>query len=373
MGQMACSKSQYRKDPMKPKFYYISHLQGSSGICQYSRDFYQLVLKDSGYIFMDSAFDIIHVLSTISSRDHVHIELGIFQEKEQEILFTMLRANYKNVSVTLHDPPLLKYPFHSFRNPFLNNVSKFYDVYVNRLRWGRSYLRKIKNIYVLSRRSRQVMMDKYRLDNVHYLPHVVDPAEVVRGEGLASGKNFIFFGFVGRNKGIGYAMRLHQQLLSRHPDSQFYIVGKAMGREQQFYDALRRRYTRNVHYLGYVEESALQEIFRQASFGMLLFGDYRFFYPFSGSLLYSMKMGKIVLTNKVNTVTEVIEEGKNGFFLSGNIKRDLALIEDLFQHDQEPMREHIYQYLLQNHAPGEVIQHLKTEPHALFNTDRQLQ
>src|SRR5882672_3166454 len=179
---------------MKPKYYYISHLQGSSGICKYSQDFYRLVLKDMGYIFMDSAQDIIHILSTISSKDHVHIELGIFQEKEQEILFTMLRANYRNVSVTLHDPPLLKYPLYTFKNRFLHNVSKFYDVYINRFRWEKPFLQKIKAVYVLSRKGRQVLEDKYGTRNVHYLPHVVDPAEIVREE--RGNNNFIFFGFI---------------------------------------------------------------------------------------------------------------------------------------------------------------------------------
>jgi len=197
MAPVACLPAECRKDQfiqMKPKHYYISHFQGPSGICKYSRDFYQLVLKDIGYIFMDSAQDIIHILSTISSRDHVHIELGIFQGKEQEILFTMLRANYKNVSVTLHDPPLLKYPLYAFRNPFLHNVSKFYDVYINRLRWERPWLQKIRAIYVLSRKGQLALENKYGIDNVHYLPHVVDPAEVVRGE--SGNNNFIFFGLL---------------------------------------------------------------------------------------------------------------------------------------------------------------------------------
>lgn len=358
---------------MKPKYYYISHFQGSSGICKYARDFYQLVLKDMGYIFMDSAEDIIHILSTISSRDYVHIELGIFQEKEQEILFTMLRANYKNVSVTLHDPPLLKYPLYAFRNPFLHNISKFYDVYINRLRWEKPFLKKIRAIYVLSRKGQLALESKYGIDNVYYLPHVVDPAEVAKGE--TGNNHFIFFGFIGRNKGIGYSLRLHRQLLERHPDSHFYIAGKAMGKEQRYYESLRRKYQHQVHYLGYVEEEDLQDIFRRAGFVLALFSDYRYFYPFSGSLLYSMKMGKIVLARRVNAVEEVIEDGRTGFFLSGNLKKDAAFIgELLFKIPlQGSMQEETYQYLLEHHSPAKVIQHLKTGPYALLNPDRQLQ
>src|SRR5258705_13906309 len=95
--------------------FYISSKSGISGISKYSRDFYELVLKERGYIFMDSAESITTILSTISSRDHIHIEIGIFQKKEIEILFTMLKANYKNVAITLHDAPLIKYPFYEFK------------------------------------------------------------------------------------------------------------------------------------------------------------------------------------------------------------------------------------------------------------------
>ena len=94
------------------KNFYISSKEGISGICKYSRDFYELILKDKGYIFIDSKQSISTILSLVSSKDHVHIELDIFQKKEIEILFLMLKANYRHVSVTLHDAPLIKYPFY---------------------------------------------------------------------------------------------------------------------------------------------------------------------------------------------------------------------------------------------------------------------
>jgi glycosyltransferase involved in cell wall biosynthesis len=163
--------------------------------------------------------------------------------------------------------------------------------------------------------------------------------------------------------------------MERFPDSHFYVVGKAMGKEQRYYEELRQRYQHQVHYLGYVAEEDLEDIFRQAGFALLLFSDYRFFHPFSGSLLQSMKMGKIVLTNRVNSVEEIIEEGKNGFFLSGDLKKDTTLIGDLVgkRSLQDTMRKEIYHYLLEHHSPEKVAQSLKTEPYALFNSDRQLQ
>ena len=95
------------------KYFYISSTDGNSGILKYSRDFYELILKERNYIFIDSKQSISTILSLVSSKDHVHLELDLFRKKEIEILFLMLKANYKHVSVTLHDAPLIKYPFYS--------------------------------------------------------------------------------------------------------------------------------------------------------------------------------------------------------------------------------------------------------------------
>lgn len=348
-------------------------MQGSSGICKYSKDFYDNVLKDQGYIFMDSAESLIDILSAISSKDHIHIELGIFQEKEIEILFTMLKANYRNISVTLHDPPLLRFPYYRFSNPFLNKIAKFYDIYINHFRASRPWLNKIKYIYVLSLAGQQLLREKYKIAHAHYLPHIVDPKEIEKGR--VTNRNFIFFGFIGRNKGIEYALRLHQQLLVEQPGSHFYIIGEALGREKEFFAYLQAKYQKNVHYFGYVEEGALQEVFRQAGCALLLFRDYKFFQPFSGSILYSLKLGKITFTNKVNAIPEIIKSGKTGFFLTGNLKKDLVMIKEVFQDPAllESMQKEIQNYLLSHHSPAEVRKHLKTDMYAVLNPDRQLQ
>lgn len=126
--------------------FYISSMTGLSGICKYSKDFYELVLKTKGYQFIDSGEDITTIMSAVSSRDFVHIEIGIFQKKEIEILLLMLKANYKNVSVTLHDAPLVKYPFHEFKDPLLNGFSKLYDRYINNFSAAIPLVKKIKSI-----------------------------------------------------------------------------------------------------------------------------------------------------------------------------------------------------------------------------------
>ncbi len=335
-------------------YFYISSTNGLSGICKYSRDFYDLILKDRGYVMMDSNQHLTTIMSAVSSRDHVHIEIGIFQNKEIEILFTMLNAGYGNVSVTLHDAPLVKYPFRQFDNPFLNRISKFYDKYINRFKGVLPYLKKLKAIYVLSHKGVDVIKKMYRIDNVFFLPHIVDTSEVQKGE--IKSNNFIYFGFIGKNKGIEYSLQLHQHLQIQRPEIKFYVVGKALGKESAFYKSLKAKYSKNVHYLGYVPENELNDVFGNATFAIHMFRDYRFFWPLSGSILYSLKKGKIVLTNKVNTVPEIIDDKKNGFYLSGNLKKDGETLNEFIENRPllEIVNSEAYSHLIQYHSAAAV-------------------
>lgn len=325
-------------------------MTGISGICKYSRDFYELVLKEKGYEFIDSSEDITTIMTAISSRDYVHIEIGIFQKKEIEILLLMLKANYKNVSVTLHDAPLIKYPFHEFKDPLLNGFSKLYDRYINNFSAAIPLVKKIKSIYVLSRRGADAIKNRYHINNVYYLPHIIDISEITKP--TLQNNNLLYFGFIGKNKGIEYALQLHQALINSYPDVNFYVAGTALGKEAKYYNFLKLKYQKNVHFLGYVPEKQLTEVFDKASFAIILFKDYRFFWPFSGSILHSLKNGKIVLTNNVNSVSEIIKDGENGFFLSGDFQKDISIISGLFGNKPllEDVQKEVFKYLIDHHS-----------------------
>lgn len=334
-------------------------MSGRSGIAKYSKDFYELVLKQQNYLFLDSEEDIVSILSTIASRDHVHIEIGIFQKKEMEILMAMLDANYKSIAVTLHDPPLFKYPFREFRQSFINKISKFYDVYIDRFKKSGTYVSRIKYIYVLSQKGLSQITSKYKVSNVYYLPHIVNQDEIEMQN--VENKNFIYFGFVGKNKGLEYSLRLHQKLISRFPEMQFYVVGDAIGKAVFYFNYLKSTYKSNVHYLGYVAGDELPKVFSKATFALVIFKKYKFYFPFSGSLLSVMKYGKIPLTNNVNAVSEIISDKMNGFFLTGELNKDAETIEGILKiktsacHD---MHSGIRTFLTTNCSVQNVQQHL---------------
>ncbi len=309
------------------KNYYIADINAASGIGKYSNDFYRLVLKPKGYIYINSNQPVSDILSEISSLDTVHLELGIFQKQEIELLFRMTNSNYKNVSVTLHDAPLVKYPFREFRIPMLNQFSKLFDIWGN-FRSALPTLKKLQAIYVLSYKALAAMSAKYNLTNVHYLPHIID-VNNIESDALDN-KNLLYFGFIGKNKGIEYALKLHEKLLNQHPDVNFFVVGTALGKQASFLDYLKSRYKKNVFYLGYVPSGELEKVFNNASFAMILFKDYKFYWPFSGSILYSLKKGKIIITNKVNAIDELVENEKTGFFISGNLGEDVKRMTNIF-------------------------------------------
>lgn len=325
-----------------------------SGICKYSREFYSLVLEPKGFIFIDSAEHLSTIFTRISSRDYVHIEIGIFQKKEIEIFCLMVKAKYRHLSVTLHDPPLLKYPFFDFGNRYLNMLSKIYDRFISGHFNAAYYLKRAKSVFVLTQKGVAVTKQVYGIDNVYYLPHVAMPDTA--GLPNQQNTNLLYFGFIGKNKGIEYSLKLHRHLLKVNESLQFYIIGTAMGNQLKFYDYLKNKYQKNVQYLGYLDEAQLAAVFEKAAFALLMFNEYRFFHPVSGSILQSLSKGKVVLSNNVNSVGEILTDNENGFLLSGNIPTDASRMLELIDNRERiaQIQERGFQYLRINHSPQKV-------------------
>lgn len=133
-------------------------------------EFYEQVMKEKNYIFLNSKQNIVDILSLVSSRDKVHIDLGYNYPDELDILFRMLVANYRDVSVTLRRETMIRYPFRTFKNPFLNTLSKFFDQYITGFRQVLPYIRKIQSIYVLTPQELSYVKKKYRIEHVYQLP-----------------------------------------------------------------------------------------------------------------------------------------------------------------------------------------------------------
>ena len=331
--------------------FYVANFADNSGIARYAEHFYRFVLKDQGYTRIDSGMNRVSVMTTISSRDVVHFEIGIFQTATIDLFFTMLNAEYQNLSVTLHDPPLLRYPFRRFRNPILNAMSKLSDRYLNQFQNGIDVLKKISHVYVLSMAGAGLMRSRYKMTNVHFLPHILDETSI-QFPSATSGQDLLYFGFIGPNKGLSYAIRLHEALRKYKPELRLMIIGSAIGRQQAYLRKLLANASDTVSYLGFLPEKALNKIFDEAGFVILPFKSYQFYTPFSGSILFSMMKNKIVFSTKVNAVPELVKHGQTGFFLSMNIREDrdllLTVLNDVAL--QRDVRQHIAQLVADNHS-----------------------
>lgn len=310
---------------MKQKKFYISSFTGSSGICKYSHDFYHLVLSELDYEHVSSDLSYAEILSKVASRDEVHVELGIFQRREIELVMRMVKAGYKNVSVTLHDPPLVKYPYYESRVPILDKAFRFYDVSWDNFASMMPVVQKLKKVYVLSKKGVSLVRSKYHVSKVNFLPHIVAPNEIVPP---TYGNDLFFMGFIGPNKGLDYALRIHQKLNGTFPDLGiiFNIVGEAHGKNQTYFESLMAQYKEHVFLHGYVPDDELNNVLASSGYAILPFKDYAFYFPFSGSVLQAMKMGKVVFSHDVNAIGELINHGETGYILNGNVSRDMRML-----------------------------------------------
>ena len=339
------------------KKFYISKREGESGIYKYSCDFYDLLLKEKGYVFLESDTPLSLVLSQINISDAVHIEIGIFLANETTILLNLIEKGYKNISITLHDAPLMKFPFFRFKNAFLNKISKAYDLYIDKFHYQKKYLTKVKAVYVLTQKGTELMRSRYKLENIFYLPHIANEREIKKSN--INNCNFICFGYIGRNKGIQHSLELHQELLKTFPAMKFYVVGKALGAQQTFYASLKEKFLVQTFFTGYVPEEELNTLFEDCTFAFLLFNQYKFYVPFSGSILHAMKKGKIVFTNNTNATNELVEDGKTGFQLSGNLEHDCAVVKRVLQNTElkQTVKNNTYNNLMTNYTSRVVAEH----------------
>lgn len=105
-------------------------------------------------------------------------------------------------------------------------------------------------------------------DRLRSFPDVPDIRE---RQGLPAGPLFVTVARMQEYKGHKYLLEAIPEVLGRHPDAVFVIVGEARGADQeQYLDGLKRECVRlgiaeRVRFLGYVSEGDLVALYREAS------------------------------------------------------------------------------------------------------------
>jgi glycosyltransferase involved in cell wall biosynthesis len=314
---------------------HVATFSGRSGIARYASDFFDLVLSPRGYEKLD--LDGIDGAELIQADDTVHIEIGVNQFREIDLLYRLIARGHTKIDVTLHDPPFVRWPHFKFPSRTLSNVAKFVQLYLGNLGIGVADLRRVRRFFVLTRKGTECVRQRYGFENVYHCPHIVRPDEI--RDAKVAPLNLFHFGFVARNKGLDYALALHRDLLERHPDTRFIVVGNAISRESAMYLAgLQSRFFHNVEYKGFVPEAELESTFDNGSLVILPLAEYRSVIPASGSILGAMKLGKLVVATDVNAVSETITDGRTGYFLKRKLKEDVNMLAEILDSPEQICR-----------------------------------
>jgi glycosyltransferase involved in cell wall biosynthesis len=339
-------------EALVPMKYYIAHTGGPSGIAEYSKNFYNYILKDFGYKSVEPT----EILSSGWKRDdEFFIETGAGQYDEIDVLMELLAVGMKNISVTMHDPPFLRFPLYPSRNGIIDKILKGFQVYTP-LFSGKKILQSLKNIYVLSDTAKRRLEIDLGLRKVHKIPLILDPSSIVQQDTM-HGRDMAFFGFIGKKKGIEYALEMHREVVVHHPEIVLRVLGKAVGKAgERYYNTLRKKFQYNVEWLGFVPHDKIDELFKKTRVSILPFQEYGYMYPTSASILTSMMKGAVVMTTDVNTTSDIIKHGINGLFMSGNLKKDSILVRQVVEDDElyRNLRSASLKQCTENHSPSVV-------------------
>lgn len=313
--------------------YYICDTTSRSGIARYAEDFYRLVLSTLSYEHLLPRELNLSKSEAFPDDSVFHLELGTSQYLERNALMRLLKHGAKEINITLHDPPFITFPSFPFENKWLARFSRGIDWYFGAFGLNYHVLSKCKHIFVLSKQGKELLENRYRLRNIHYIPHIISPGGALDTEQSSLPHDVLFYGFIGPRKGLDYALQMHSEILKRMPNIRLHIVGDATTPSIATYlNKLKARFQRGVTYHGYVREQDLDKIFSAIGHVILPFQPCKYACPVSGSVLGSLKRHKIVWTTPVDAIPEIIHDRKNGFYLSLNLQTDvnrfLSILED---------------------------------------------
>lgn|SRR5574340_218395 len=312
--------------------YYVCETRTKSGIGRYAEDFHRCVLAPAGYSLVAPS-DLSRQLTGLRKGTRFHIELGAGGYEEKNFLVDLANRGFHNISVTLHDPPFVTFPFFNFKAASLNRMSRGIDWYLNSLGFTSRLLEKCNAVYVLSERGRELTLKRHKGINVKVIPHIVPRAKIIEDPLAGGKKDILFFGFIGEGKGLDYALSLHRAIGNLIPGVKFHVIGEPAGaRGVAYLERLKNTFVHDVVFHGYVSEEQLDKLFQDVGHVFLPFKDYRYICPVSGSAINALRRGKVLWTNPVNALPEMIRDRFNGIFFRSSIEANVNLFKELAEH-----------------------------------------
>lgn len=343
------------------KIYIAPDFDARSGVSAYARKFFEHVLEPLGFEYLQvksiDKFETWLQAQTESCRYHIEIAVGTHLERA--ILWRLLETDAL-VEITLHDPPYIAFPYYRAEARWLNQLSKLAQVILPQRFFGLVKVRRIHQIYTLSRKGRLRTVEAYPGANVCELPFlcVRQPVPV-----QAQPLSLVYTGFIGKKKGLDYALQLHEALRVEFPDLQMKVVGAPVDQVTKHYLAeLQARYQDHVEYLGYVDDQRFVGLLSAGHVVILPTMDYGTICPVSGNILDALTLGSVVLSTRANANTEFIEDGQNGRFLTFDLTRDAATVAELLRDPLLRLRmiNEAQSRLVENHSPQKIQAVLQT-------------
>lgn len=338
------------------KLIYIAPDFGArSGVSAYARNFFSHVLQPEGFehLQVESLEQFEEWRTAQSGSCRYHLEIAVGTHLERAILGHLLETD-AIVDITLHDPPYIAFPYYRAQNRWLNQLSKLVQVLLPQHIFGLAQARRIRRIFTLSEKGRTLTARAYPGATVLTLPHIsVRQPMPIPAEQLS----LIYTGFIGKKKGLDYALQLHQALRGEFPDIVFKVVGAPVDPvTKRYFAELQANYRDHVEYLGYVDDQRFITLLSSGHVVMLPTLDYGTTCPVSGNIINALTLGSVVVSTRANANAELIEDGCNGRFLKADLALDVAMIAELLRDSalRQRMIEEAQSRLALDHSPQRI-------------------
>jgi|WetSurMetagenome_2_1015567.scaffolds.fasta_scaffold03437_7 glycosyltransferase involved in cell wall biosynthesis len=260
----------------------------------------------------------------------------------------VLKKNKIPTVMTLHDYELVSPNYNLFANGKIWEGAKggkywrcFTDRCIKNSYW-RSFLATIEAyFYQWSGSYRQIdvfispskfLISKFKefgfKKEIIYLPNPFLLPEKIVSNNKATGKYFLYYGRLSAEKGIADLLRAYAKLKT---EVKLKIAG-AGPQEMELKKIIAEERINGVEFSGYKTGDELWQLIGNAQAVVV---PSRWYENAPYSVIEPMGLGKIVLAYRLGGLTELIEDGVNGFlFEPGNINNLAAKLEDVLSHPE---------------------------------------
>lgn len=289
------------QSPIPPSVIAIE--QGGEKTSKWPQEVAFVVRRDHELDYLKAA----RIANDIADIVSIQHEFGIFGGEEGEFVLTFLRNFKKKAVVTLHT--ILSKPDPK-KQAIIQEISRYAVAFVCMNRLAIPILEEVYGI------------PPYK---IAYIPHgapseIPDDRENIKKRlGLADRTVLATFGLLGPGKGIEYAIEALPQVVRRFPNVIYLVLGETHPKERERHgEAYRTLLEEKVHKLRL--ENYVQFVNRYLSseelFAYLTATDI-YLTPYlnpeqvtSGTLIYALRFGKIIVSTPYLSAQEVLQDGK---------------------------------------------------------------